>query len=148
VTDDAFTEFAHAPAQCFRLPERVQHAIDAALQDARWDLVQQLREIERALAARPEAVVLSAPSSRCQVEYRSSYQDDLAFVVQRGGVRVSMVFYRREEFSRYTGAKYHGPSVWAGTEYRRDVFGNEWHRDLHGYFLMDDFGDLVEAPTC
>lgn len=148
MNNDVFSDFALDRARTFPLPQRALQAIDEALRDARWEMVHQLREMEQLLAARPEAVVLAAPSTRCQLDYRSSWKDDWAFDVRRGGARVSMWFHREPAVSSATGQVLHAAGVWSGFETRSDVFGNEWRRDLGGYFLTDDFGDLVEVPAC
>lgn len=38
------------------------------------------------------------------------------------------------------------PGVWYGTEERRDQDGRHWKSSLPGFYVTDNFGDLVEVP--
>jgi hypothetical protein len=117
----------------------VREKVEEALQDLRWTLLVHLDEQERLLMADPRAVMLAAKVPG-YITYRTSYCGDLAFTAKYGGrVEEEWTFYREP-------SEYHGAHVWMGSETRLDIWGREWSRRIHGYFLMDDFGDLVEVP--
>ena len=87
-----------------------------------------------------EIALLPAPAAKGYVTQRTTFYDDIGLTHHAGPVRRSYTFLR--DPSRYS---YHPAGVWTIDETRRDLWGNEWHRSLHGYFVMDDFGTLV--PT-
>lgn len=147
---DPFTELSLADRpRSFPVPQALQDTLQELADGMRWQLIHQLRDMERALCARSDAVVLCAPSERTSIDFTgNSYTGDWNCRVKRGGVTVTLVYYRAAEASSYDGRLYHRGHCWSGHEQRRDVFGNEWRRQINGYLVMDDFGDLVEAPEC
>ena len=55
---------------------------------------------------------------------------------------------RRERYSgiRHSIFDFKPPCVWQVTEYRYDAIGTRWERRFHA--VTDDFGWLIEVPTC
>jgi hypothetical protein len=119
-----------------RIAAIARDLIDELLAETRYAL----KNEEMLLGADPAAVVLPAPASHGFTYFRSSYQDDWAFDFRRGRVEISLIYLRAP---RYGGERAHS---WSGMETRTDVFGRPWTRSFETVFVMDDFGDLVEAP--